>query len=86
MLELHSTYWRIRGSSNPAAVRRSGSSSVSTSGPCVPPGSGCGTIRAPFRAVGAGTATLSAHRTTCGEALRCSPARSRFSVSIKVHE
>ncbi len=35
------------------------------------PGSGCGTVTATYTAGHTGTTELTAHRDTCGEALRC---------------
>jgi hypothetical protein len=85
VLRLHSTYWRIRGSSNPGVVRQTGAQRAHVVLPpkCLP-GGGCGTVSVPFEARHAGRARLAATRTTCGEALRCSPAQGRYSVVIDV--
>jgi hypothetical protein len=83
VLRLHNTYWRIRGSSNSAVVRQTGAQKVLAKSGCLP-GVGCGTVTAPFRAVGAGKAQLTAARKTCGEALRCTGGRGRFVVTIRV--
>ena len=85
VLRLHRTYWRIRGSSNPAVVRQTGPQQTRAVLPprCLP-GMGCGTASAPFEALHAGRARLSATRTICGEALRCSPAQRRYAVVILV--
>jgi hypothetical protein len=85
VLRLHSTYWRLRGSSNPAVVRQTGAQQIHAVLPpkCLP-GAGCGTVSAPFEAIHAGRALLRAARTTCGEALRCAPAQQRYSVVIVV--
>lgn len=49
------------------------------------PGPGCcGSASRSFTAKAAGTAALTADRTTCGEALKCSPEQSRYSVRVRV--
>ncbi|MCU1595010.1 MAG: hypothetical protein JWO12_2402 [Frankiales bacterium] len=49
------------------------------------PGPGCcGTASRSFTAKAAGTAALTADRTSCGEALKCSPEQSRYSVRVVV--
>ena len=49
-----------------------------------PPGFGCGSVTAPFKAVGGGTAHIRATRTNCGEALKCSRSQGRYDVTIRV--
>lgn len=81
---LHSTYWTIDGSSNPAVMKAVGQQTASPpANPCHA-GQGCGTISQKFVAVGPGTAHLKASRTSCGEALQCSPSPQRWDVSIVV--
>lgn len=48
------------------------------------PGMGCGTVLWNFKAKKIGTALIVATRTSCGEAMRCTPADSTFQVKIKV--
>lgn len=87
-LTLHSTYWSL--------VPLAHQSSIALVGPvltvgvrmvhgsrCVP-GQGCGTVRAHFVARAAGRVQLRATRTTCGEAMRCSPAQRVWTVTIRV--
>ena len=82
---LHSTYWRFNAPSDPAVVSADGDPAYAGGGPrCGPPGSGCGTVTAHYTAGHDGTATISADRTTCGEALRCTPAQSHWSVKVTV--
>ena len=50
---------------------------------CVP-GGGCGTVTATYGAVHAGRVTVTANRTSCGEALRCSPEQGSFTVAVVV--
>jgi hypothetical protein len=85
LLELHNTYWRIRGSSDSAVVRQTGPERLAPGPPgkCLP-GVGCGTVTASFRAVGPGTAHLRAGRTTCGEARVCTGGQGRYDVAIRV--
>ena len=84
VLVLHSTYWKVGGSSDASVVQQSaGGPSVQPSPGCVP-GQGCGTVTTTFIAVGDGSAILSASRTICGEALRCAEAQGRFAVTIAV--
>ncbi|HEV7466304.1 MAG TPA: hypothetical protein VGP96_08380 [Candidatus Dormibacteraeota bacterium] len=84
-LTLHSTYWSIQGSSDPKVLHQVGGSSTRPAKPgtCVP-GQGCGTVSASFIAVSRGNADLTASRTTCGEALRCTPVQGDYVVHIVV--
>jgi len=83
---LHSTYWKFNPPSDPAVVSATGDPVYAGGGPRCggPPGSGCGTATAHYTAGHAGAAVVSAGRTTCGEALRCTPAQSRWSVKVNV--
>ncbi len=82
---LHSTYWQFDAPSDPAVVSADGDPSYAGGGPkCGPPGSGCGTVTAHYTAGHDGKAVVSADRTSCGEAMRCTPAQSRWSVRVKV--
>ena len=81
---LHSTYWSIAPSSNNSVVAQVGTTkTVGILQGCVP-GQGCGTVTAHFVAKGTGTVRLRASRTSCGEALRCTPAQSHWTVVIRV--
>ena len=82
---LSSTYWNLRGSSVPAVVHQDGPAVTKAApmGQCVP-GQGCGTVRATFTARSAGTAVLTAHRVSCGEALACGPSQRSFRLTVKV--
>lgn len=83
---LHSTYWKFNPPSDPTVISADGPPAYAGGGPKCggPPGSGCGTVTARYTAVRTGSAVVSAGRTTCGEALRCSPAQSRWSVKVTV--
>jgi hypothetical protein len=85
---LHSTYWTIEGSSKPTVLVAQGPATTAGEPPsskrCVP-GQGCGTVTESFTAVGDGTADVTASRTTCGEAMRCTtPAQSRWVLHVVV--
>lgn len=84
-LVLHSTYWTIDPSSNPAVLAERGSPTVDPQTQGCVPGQGCGTVTARFGAVAAGTATISAHRSSCGEALRCTPDQSSYRILVRVN-
>jgi hypothetical protein len=82
VVKLKSLYWHRFRSSNRGVVRLAGKV-MRKSGDC-PPGFGCGTVKAPFKAVGGGSAHLRANRTSCGEALPCSKSQGRYGVTIRV--
>ena len=81
-VQLGSTYWRFAPISG-HVLHTQGAPSFDPGPSCVP-GGGCGTITQSFRALRKGTAHITASRTTCGEALRCAPNESRFSVTVVV--
>jgi hypothetical protein len=85
-LVLGSTYWTVRGSSLPAVLKQDGPSHLMTRPPgCgTIPGIGCVPIRTDFSAVGAGTAVITASRTSCGEAMRCMPSQQHFTLTVVV--
>jgi len=84
-LSLHSTYWQDIMSTPDSVLQTSGPTQAVTPsmGSCVP-GGGCGTLITEFQGVAAGTAMVSAHRTTCGEALMCQPDQRAFSLTVVV--
>ena len=81
---LHSTYWTIHKSPRPAVVRTDGEQVTTPASKGCVPGGGCGTATRTFTIVGKGTTTVSASRTTCGEALRCTGGNGKFSVTVVV--
>jgi hypothetical protein len=85
-LILSSDYWTVRGSSAPAVLRQDGPSKrLPRPGTCSEiPGLGCTPLKTSFTALAAGTAVITARRTTCGEALRCVGDRGRFIVTVVV--
>lgn len=82
---LSSTYWTFAPVSAPKVLTQS-APRVHPAAPGVHsvPGSGKGTVQETFRARGAGTAVITAARTSCGEAMRCSPAQTAYRITITV--
>jgi hypothetical protein len=79
---LHSTYWSTPTSSDPDVLVPGGGGSSPT-GSCAP-GGGCGVSSARFAAAHPGTARITAHRSSCGEAMRCPPGQSAYEVTVTV--
>jgi hypothetical protein len=85
VVTLHSTYWQLAAPDS-RLLTTDGAPVAGKGTSCPPvPGSGCGTLRETYRVAAAGTATIRAHRDSCGEALRCGPAQSDWSVKIDAH-
>jgi hypothetical protein len=84
-LELANTYWQVQASSDPAVLALVSGPTASGAGPsaCLP-GMGCGIVTATFRALTPGQATITASRTTCGEALLCTGSAGAYAVTIVV--
>ena len=83
-LVLGSSYWNFAGSSAPGVLRQIGQPVlVKTSRSCVP-GGGCQPKRATFRALKPGTAVITAHRVSCGEALACAASKRSFKLTVVV--
>jgi len=82
---LRSTYWTIDPPGGPVLFA-AGPQSYAPGQGCgaTVPGSGCGTVTLVVRAAAAGTAMLTANRTSCGEALRCTPDQSTWRVTVRV--
>jgi hypothetical protein len=81
---LHSTYWTIAKAQGKALTTSSAQTTKGTGSPCRPAGSGCGTASRRFLAAGIGAGSLTASRTTCGEALRCTGNQGQYKVTIRV--
>jgi predicted secreted protein len=78
------TYWHL-APPHPGGVVRGGPVSVhSRNHPGQIAGSGVGTVVQEFTAEADGTTNISAHRTSCGEALRCSLQQATFTITIDV--
>jgi hypothetical protein len=80
--------WGITGPDDPAVLRPTGPAQTATDPACgppqTPPGMACGYSWQQFVAVAHGTTAIRAGRSYCGEALRCTPANSRWSVTVSV--
>jgi len=85
-LILSSSYWHVTGSSAPGVLRQDGSPVLLSRPSSCPdlPGRGCIPVRADFTALTDGQAVITASRSTCGEALRCTPGQTRFTVTVVV--
>ena len=85
-LILSSSYWHVTGSSAPRVLRQDGPSVLLSRPKSCPdiPGLGCTPVQADFTALTDGRAVITAGRSACGEALRCSPDQSRFTVSVVI--
>jgi hypothetical protein len=82
---LHSTYWQFNRPNHPGVISADGPPVFGPGDACPPyPGSGCGTVTVDYTAHRPGSAVVSAHRDTCGEALRCTPPAARWSVRVNV--
>jgi LPXTG-motif cell wall-anchored protein len=77
---LGSVAWTIDAPAGSAVVATGPqTTAVTRPGPGAP-----GTTSRPFLARTVGTATLTASRTTCGEALQCTPAQGHWSMTVRV--
>lgn len=85
-LILSSSYWHVTGSSAPSVLRRDGPPVLLSRPKSCPdiPGLGCTPVRADFTALTVGKAVITASRSACGEALRCKPEQTRFTVIVIV--
>ena len=81
---LSSTYWHFESLSGPGVLGQRGPVRVvpRTRG-CVP-GEGCGIVEVTYVATGAGTVTVRAARSSCGEAMGCTSATGRFALKVTV--
>jgi len=87
-LILSSSYWHLTGSSAPGVLRQNGPATLLSRPDSCPaiPGLGCIPLRADFTALTDGQAVITASRSACGEALRCKPDQTRFTVIVVVRE
>jgi hypothetical protein len=83
---LHSTYWKFQPVTDSRVVGALHDPVVTPDATVRIPGTGAGTVTLDLRAVGPGTAQVSATRETCGEALRCAENQRSFTVTIVVHD
>ncbi|MFD7168864.1 hypothetical protein [Streptomyces violascens] len=83
LVRLHSTYWSAPTSSDALALAPVGKSGSTSTGTCEP-GAGCGIAAADFAARRTGTAHITAHRDSCGEAMRCGPGQGSYAVTVEI--
>ena len=90
-LSLHSMYWQLAVPAKSSSLTSKGQPilkpifpSPSAPAGCRIAGSGCGTQTWVFAATKVGLTHLVASRTTCGEAMKCTGANGRFTVTVKV--
>ena len=88
VVTLHNTYWTITPLSGQTVLTQIGAQQTrgqlsGATHACVP-GQGCGTVTMNYVANAAGLVRLTAHRTTCGEAMRCTGSQGSWSVSVRV--
>ncbi len=83
-LILNSTYWQIDGSSDTKVVRQDADPIYAPMLQGHVPGSGAGTVTTTFTAQTVGKAMITAHRTSCGEALACTGKQGTYSATITV--
>jgi hypothetical protein len=85
-LILSSSYWKVTGSSAPRVLRQDGPAALLPRPSSCPgiSGLGCVPVRADFTALTGGMAVITASRSACGEALRCMPDQTRFTVIVTV--
>jgi hypothetical protein len=81
---LHSTYWQMNAPSTAALEERISDVVASPPAPGRVPGLGAGTVVTTYVAHTSGTAQITAHRTSCGEALQCTPDKQSYAVTIAV--
>jgi hypothetical protein len=82
-LKLASTYWMVKGSSDPQVLRAEGPAVVSPQPSGCVAGGGCGTVDVVFDVVGAGSAEVTASRNSCGEAMGCTGSEGAYRVAVE---
>lgn len=85
VVTLHSTYWQLAALGATTALRPQGAPETVRATTCARiPGSGCGSVTVRYTAVARGSVTLTAHRDSCGEALRCASGQGDWKVVARV--
>jgi hypothetical protein len=82
-VSLDSTYWRFGESSNPAVLAQAGEVIYQPAAHSYA-GSGAGVATAQFIATTTGMSTITASRTSCGEARGCPDGQGSFSITVSV--
>jgi hypothetical protein len=84
---LGSSYWTVQGSSQPRVLQQDGPTKLMPRpANCSAniPGLGCVPVRTDFSALAPGTTVITASRTSCGEAMRCTPKQEHYSLTVVV--
>ena len=84
VVSLNSTYWEFADGFYNNVLQQVGAEVSSCPMGTTVPGTGCGIALREFRAIAPGTTTVTASRTSCGEAMGCTAAQAHFSVTIVV--
>jgi hypothetical protein len=83
-LALHNTYWTIGAAHGKVLQTAGGQQHTHARMQGCIPGGGCGTVTRSFVAAHEGRAGITASRTTCGEAMRCTGTNGSDRVTIRV--
>lgn len=84
LVQLHSTYWSFAYPVSSALVKISASTVPGGAGCPTFPGSGCGAVSVTFNAKRVAAVQISAHRTSCGEAMLCTGAKGHWTARIRI--
>jgi hypothetical protein len=83
-VDLASTYWSIQPPTNMTVLSPQGDARVLPQLDHCVPGGGCGHVIQVYVATTIGRSSVTATRSSCGEAMGCTPAASRFQVLVTV--
>ena len=83
-LILANTYWKIEARSDTTVLRSEGRPVTKGQLQGCVPGAGCGTTTETFTAIKGGNTTVSASRTSCGEAVLCTGGDGSYKVAVVV--
>lgn len=88
VIRLNSTYWTFARPKT-TVFHEVGTPQTTTSPPGTGSGhcragAGCGTVTVTYDVVGPGQAMIAAHRTSCGEAIRCVGNAGTYKLTVKV--
>jgi hypothetical protein len=81
---LGSTYWQFDDAAYHGVLRSVGSPKTRPEPTSCVPGGGCGTVTATFVAGAAGRTDVTAHRSSCGEAMGCTARTGSFRLHVVV--
>lgn len=81
---LASTYWNFQNNSSAAVLRVETQPHINPQPSGCVPGAGCGTATVTYQATGSGQASITATRTSCGEAMGCTGGAGNYSLHVVV--